>query len=63
VPFGDTWGVGADARIFYRDSKYEDPRLVDKTQRVPEVRVYLTWDLGYTQKRIRRAERAAASQE
>jgi hypothetical protein len=63
VPFGDTWGVGADGRIFYRDSTYTDPRLIDRTQRVPEVRVYLTWDLGYTKKKIRRAERTAASEE
>ena len=63
IPFGDTWGFGADARLFYRHSKYEDPRLLDRTQRVPEVRLYLTWDLGYTQKRIRRAQRTAAGGE
>jgi len=60
--FGDTWGVGGDVRLFYRDSKYADPRLQDRSQRVPEVRVFLTWDLGYTQKRIRRAQRAAAGE-
>jgi hypothetical protein len=63
VPFGDTWGVGADGRIFYRDSTYTDPQLQDRTQRVPEVRVFLTWDLGYTKKRIRKAQRTAAGQE
>jgi hypothetical protein len=63
IPFGDTWGMGADGRIFYRDSTYTDPRLIDRTQRVPEVRVYLTWDLGYTKTRIRRADRAVASQD
>ena len=52
--------MGADGRIFSRDSTYTDPRRSDRTQRVPEVRVYLTWDLGYTKKRIRREPRIAA---
>jgi hypothetical protein len=63
IPLGDVWGIGADARLFYRDSNYEDPRLEDRTQRVPEVRVFLTWDLGYTKKRIRRAQREAAGRQ
>ena len=61
IPFGDTWGIGADTRLFYRDSSYTSPLLRDRTQRNPEVRVFLTWDLGYTQKRLRRAERASAA--
>ena len=59
VPIGESWGIGADARIFYRDSRYSLPELEDTTQRVPEVRLYMTWDLGYTRKRALRAERAA----
>ncbi len=60
IPIGESWGIGGDARIFYRDSRYSLPELEDTTQRVPEVRVFLTWDLGYTRKRALRAERAAA---
>jgi hypothetical protein len=63
VPFGDTWGIGADTRLFYRDSSYSSPLFRDGTQRVPEVRVYLTWDLGYTKKKIRRDQRTVAAQE
>ena len=63
IPFGDTWGIGADARLFFRDSQYGDPRLKDRTQRVPEARVFLTWDFGYTKRRIREAQRAAAAGE
>jgi hypothetical protein len=59
IPFGGTWGLGADARLFLRNSNYTDERLVDVDQRVPEVRLYLTWDLGYTEKRIRAKERAS----
>jgi hypothetical protein len=63
IPFGDTWGIGADARLFFRDSQYGDPRLKDRTQRVPEARVFLTWDFGYTKRRIREGQRAAAAAE
>jgi hypothetical protein len=63
VPIGESWGIGADARIFYRDSRYSLPELEDTTQRVPEVRLFMTWDLGYTRKRALRAERAAAGQQ
>ena len=49
-----------EARLFIRDSAYTDPLLEDRVQRVPEVRLFLTWELGYTQKRIRRAQEAAA---
>jgi hypothetical protein len=61
VPIGGTWGIGADARLFYRDSKYSLPELEDTTQRNPELRVFLTWDLGYTRRNAVRAERAAES--
>ena len=63
MPIGESWGIGADARIFYRDSRYSLPELEDTTQRVPEVRLFMTWDLGYTRKRALRAERAAAGQQ
>jgi hypothetical protein len=58
VPLGDTWGFGADGRVFYRSSHYSLPILEDHSQRNPEVRVFVTWDFGYTKKR---AERAAAA--
>jgi hypothetical protein len=60
IPFGDTWGIGADGRLFIRDSSYTSPLLRDQYQRNPEVRVYMTWDLGYTKKRMRRLQREAA---
>jgi hypothetical protein len=50
VPVTKTLGVGADATLFYRDSKYSLEALEDRTQRNPEVRVYLSWDLGYTRR-------------
>jgi hypothetical protein len=58
MPLGQTLGIGADWELFYRDSRYSLPILKDRTQRNPAVRLFLTWDLGYTRKR---AERAAAS--
>jgi hypothetical protein len=58
VPVTGTLGIGADWELFYRDSKYSLELLRDRTQRNPVVRLYLTWDLGYTRKR---AERAAAA--
>jgi hypothetical protein len=46
VPLGETLGIGADATLFYRDSKYSADFLEDKTQRNPEVRLYVTWDFS-----------------
>jgi len=51
VPILRTLGLGADASLFYRDSKYSLEILKDTTQRNPELRVYLSWDLGYTRHR------------
>jgi hypothetical protein len=51
VPILKTLGLGADASLFYRDSRYSLAALKDHTQRNPEVRVYLSWDLGYTRRR------------
>jgi hypothetical protein len=48
VPRGQTLGIGADATFFYRDSEYTAAFLEDHTQYNPEVRVYLSWDLGWT---------------
>ncbi len=50
VPVGDTLGIGADAAVFYRDSRYELPELEDTTQRNPQLRLFLTWDLRYTRR-------------
>jgi len=55
VPVGETLGIGADAALFYRDSRYDLPELEDKTQRNPQVRLFLTWDLGYTRRPTDRA--------
>jgi hypothetical protein len=55
VPLTRKLSLGADGAIFYRDSKYSLDVLRDRTQRNPEVRLYLTWDLGYTRKRNLRA--------
>ena len=41
VPVNDRFGIGFDANLFYRDSKYDAPDLIDQTQRNPELRVYL----------------------
>ena len=58
VPITRNFSLGADGIVFYRDSVYTDPRLEDVTQRNPEVRLYVTWDLGYTRRRWQRAEAA-----
>jgi hypothetical protein len=58
VPITRDFALGAEGIIFYRDSKYSLEALKDVTQRNPEVRVFVTWDLGYTR---RRAQRAAAT--
>ncbi len=58
VPITRNFALGAEGIIFYRDSKYSAELLEDRTQRNPEVRVFVTWDLGYTR---RRAQRAAAA--
>ena len=44
--------------LLHLPSRYED-----RTQRVPEARVFLTWDFGYTKRRIREGQRAAAAAE
>ena len=46
VPVTKKLAIGADAWLFYRDSNYDSPELEDKTQRNPEARLYLAWDLG-----------------
>jgi hypothetical protein len=61
VPITRNFAIGADAIVFYRDSKYSLEELEDVTQRNPELRLFVTWDLGYTRKRALRAERAAAA--
>jgi len=57
VPVTRNFSLGAEGMIFYRDSKYSAPFLEDRTQRNPELRLFVTWDLGYSR---RRAQRAAA---
>ena len=46
VPVTKRLAVGADAWLFYRDSNYDSPELQDKSQRNPEARLYLSWDIG-----------------
>jgi hypothetical protein len=46
LPLRKRMGLGADGFVVLRRSRYSDPRLKDKDQRNPEVRVYLAWDLG-----------------
>ena len=58
VPITRNFSLGAEGIVFYRDSEYSLEELEDVTQRNPEVRLYVTWDLGYTR---RRAQRAAAA--
>ena len=59
VPITQNFSLGAEGIIFYRDSKYSLEELEDVTQRNPEVRLFVTWDLGYTRRRAQRAAAAA----
>jgi len=61
VPITRNFALGAEGALFYRDSKYSLKLLKDQTQRNPELRVFLTWDLGYTRRRAQRAAEAAAA--
>jgi hypothetical protein len=36
--------VGADAFVFLRQSYFTSEGFEDKTQRVPQARLYLAWD-------------------
>jgi len=58
VPITQNFGLGAEGIIFYRDSKYSARFLRDVTQRNPEVRLFVTWDLGYSRRRALRAQEA-----
>jgi len=44
VPIGSKFGIGADAYLFLRDSHFEI--FDDTSQRVPQVRLYGTWDVA-----------------
>ncbi len=46
VPVAKRLALGGDAWLFYRDSNYDSPELQDKSQRNPEARLYLSWDIG-----------------
>ena len=61
VPITENFSLGADGIIFYRDSKYSADFLDDVTQRNPEVRLFVTWDLGYSRRRDLRAAAAAGN--
>ena len=47
VPVTNRIGIGADAILFYRDSRYDSPELEDKTQRNPELRLSVVWNWGH----------------
>ena len=42
VPVSSKFGIGADAYLFLRDSNFEF--FEDQSQRVPQLRIYATWD-------------------
>lgn len=42
VAISDRLSVGFQSTLFFRDSKYDSPELIDRTQRNPELKVYLT---------------------
>jgi hypothetical protein len=46
LPVYKALGLGSDGIVVLRNSSYSDPRLRDRTQRNPEVRVYMALDLG-----------------
>lgn len=46
VPVYKSMGLGAEGLVLLRKSYYGSPTLVDKSQRNPEARVYIAWDLG-----------------
>jgi hypothetical protein len=46
VPVYKSMGLGAEGLVLLRKSFYGSPSLVDKSQRNPEARLYIAWDLG-----------------
>jgi hypothetical protein len=47
VPISKTFGIGVDAYVYQRDSFFTFDLFDDITQRVPQVRLYGTWDVTY----------------
>jgi hypothetical protein len=47
VPISSTFGIGADAVFYVRDSFFTFELFDDIQQRVPQVRLYGTWDIVY----------------
>lgn len=43
IPVRGAMSVGLDGSVFIRDSQFSDPDLVDAYQRVPQARLYLSW--------------------
>jgi hypothetical protein len=48
VPVTHRIGIGADAFLFYRESRYDSPELEPRrTQRNPEARLSVVWNWGH----------------
>ena len=47
LPISKTFGIGADAYFYVRDSFYAFKGFGDVQQRVPQFRLYGTWDIVY----------------
>lgn len=44
IPVRGAMSVGFDSMVFFRQSYFTSPGFVDQSQRVPQVRMYLSWD-------------------
>ncbi len=46
VPVSEMWGIGADWKLFLRNSYYSPEEFEDTVQRSPQVRLYVSWKVG-----------------
>ena len=46
APLGRRLGLGVDGEVYQRTSHYGNPLLVERDDRIPQVRAYLSWTAG-----------------
>jgi len=46
IPVREGWSMGVDYEIFLRKSFYTAPDFKDETQRSPQLRAFISWNLG-----------------
>lgn len=46
IPIRSGMSLGLDSGVFLRESYFADPNLKDQTKRIPQARMYLSWEVG-----------------